>query len=167
MRKILNKVVILGLMLAASVVNAQPPGFTPPPPPPPSLITWEQAEIMMEAAEQYTNDKGWAMSVRIVDQNNNVLMIHRLNNVIPFTINVTEMKTTAVTGSKMSSAEYAVKLEAGEIEEIEGAANFGGGLPVYLDGQMIGAIAASGGSPDQDAEVALAGVKAIGATPGM
>lgn len=154
-------------MLAASVANAQPPGFTPPPPPPPSLITWEQAETMMKAAEQYTNDKGWAMSIRIVDQNNNVLMIHRLNNVVPFTINVTEMKTIAVTGSKMSSAEYAVKLAAGEIEEIEGAASFGGGLPVYLNGQMIGAIAASGGSPDEDEEVALAGVEAIGATTGM
>ena len=168
MRRFLNKMVVLGLMLAATTVaNAQPPGFTPPPPPPPSLMTWEQAEIMMAAAEQYTNDKGWAMSIRIVDQNNNVLMIHRLNNVVPFTINVTEMKTIAVTGSKMSSAEYAAKLAAGEIEEIEGAANFGGGVPVYLDGQMIGAIAASGGSPAEDEEVALAGVEAIGASTSM
>ena len=119
---------------------------------------------MMEAAEQYTNENGWAMSIRIVDQNNNILMIHRLNGVNPFTINVTEMKTIAVTGSKMSSAQYAQKLAAGEIEEIEGAANFGGGVPVYLGGQMIGAIAASGGSPAQDEEVAIAGVMAIGAS---
>lgn len=173
MKTILRRTVVLGLLVAATAVVAQPPaggrgpggpGRGGPAPQEPSLMTWEQAETMMEAAEQYTNDKGWAMSIRIVDQGNNILMIHRLNGVNSFTINVTEMKTIAVTGSKMRSAEYAEKLAAGEIDEIEGAANFGGGVPVYLDGQMIGAIAASGGTPDQDEEVATAGVEAIGAS---
>lgn len=164
MKSNLRRIVLLALMTVTTAAYAQPPAGSRPPPPPPSLMTWEQAVTMMEAAEQYTNDKGWAMSIRIVDQNNNVLMIHRLNNVVPFTINVTEMKTLAVAGSKMSSAQYAAKLAAGEIEEIEGAANFGGGVPVYLGGQMIGAIAASGGSPAQDEEVAVAGVNAIGAS---
>jgi uncharacterized protein GlcG (DUF336 family) len=94
-------------------------------------------------------------------------MLHRLNEVNPFTINVTDMKTTTVTATKMSSAAYAEKLAAGEIEEVEGGANFGGGVPVYVGGQFIGAIAASGGRPEEDEQVAIAGVEAIGGSISM
>lgn len=40
---------------------------------------------------------------------------------------------------------------------------FGGGLPIYLDGKLIGAVGVSGGSVAQDVRVATAGVKGIGA----
>jgi len=167
MKTLLRSTAALGLLVTASIALAQGPGRRGAPPPEPSLMTYQQAATMMAAAEKYTNDKGWAMSIRIVDQNNNILMLHRLNDVNPFTINVTDMKTTTVTATKMSSAEYAEKLAAGEIEAVEGGANFGGGVPVFLGGQFIGAIAASGGSPAEDEEVARAGVEAIGASTSM
>ena len=44
---------------------------------------------------------------------------------------------------------------------------FGGGVPVYKDGMLIGAIAASGGSPAEDEEVARAGVAALGGSTSM
>jgi uncharacterized protein GlcG (DUF336 family) len=130
-------------------------------------MTYEQAATAMAAAEAYTNEKGWAMTIRIVDQNNNLIMMHRLNNVNPFTVGIVERKTLTVIGSKMTSAEYGAKVQAGEIEEIENAVTFGGGVPVYLNGQMVGSIAASGGAPAEDEEVARAGVAAIGASTSM
>ena len=45
--------------------------------------------------------------------------------------------------------------------------SIGGGVPVYLDGRLIGAIAASGGTPAEDEEVARAGVEAIGGKTSM
>ena len=55
------------------------------------------------------------MVIRIVDQNNNVVMVHRMEGGVPFTATVAEWKTNTVIGSRMTSAEYAVKLAAGDL----------------------------------------------------
>jgi uncharacterized protein GlcG (DUF336 family) len=62
----------------------------------------------------------------------------------------------------MTSAEYGAKVQAGEMQRFENDAPFGGGVPIYLNGQLAGAIAASGAAPDQDEAVSKAGVEAIG-----
>jgi cob(I)alamin adenosyltransferase len=72
------------------------------------------------------------------------------------------MKAVTVIGSGMTSAEYGTKVGAGEIDEIEGAVTFGGGVPVYVDGTLVGAVTASGVTPDQDEAVSTAGAEAIG-----
>jgi len=185
MKTVLRRTAVLGLLAATTAAVAQAPGGRGEggrggaggggrgrgrgrgAPIDPSLLTWEQAVTMMAAAEAYTNERGWAMTIRIVDQNNNLLMAHRLNNVNPFTVDIAEQKTLTVVGSKMTSAQYGERVGAGEIEAIEGAVTFGGGVPVYLNGQFIGAIAASGGTPAEDEEVARAGVEAIGASTEM
>ena len=58
-------------------------------------------------------------------------------------------------------------MQAGEIEAIENAVTFGGGVPIYLDGKLVGAIAASGARPEEDEAVSRAGVEAIGGSISM
>lgn len=41
---------------------------------------------------------------------------------------------------------------------------FGGGVPIFADGYFIGAVGVSGGSVDQDVQIATAGVNAVGTT---
>ena len=43
----------------------------------------------------------------------------------------------------------------------EGVAAFGGGVPVVVDGELVGAVGASGGSAAQDKQVAQAGADAV------
>jgi uncharacterized protein GlcG (DUF336 family) len=146
---------------------AQPPGGGRRgggPPQEPSLMTYDMAATAMAASEAHAKANNWPMTVRIVDQSNNVVMVHRMEGANPFTANIAERKTLTVIGSKMTSAEYGTKVQAGEIEAIENAVTFGGGVPVYKDGRLVGAIAASGGTPQQDEEVSKAGVAAIGGT---
>jgi uncharacterized protein GlcG (DUF336 family) len=174
MRTVLRTVAVIGFLATAAVAFAQQPpagGRGGPggrgPQAPPSLISYEQAATAMAAAEAHAAANGWLMTIRIVDQNNNVVMVHRMQGANPRTAQVAESKTLTVIGSKMTSAEYGAKLAAGEIEAIEGAVNFGGGVPIYLGGQLIGAIAASGASPQQDEDVSKAGVEAIGGSISM
>jgi uncharacterized protein GlcG (DUF336 family) len=166
MHTLLRTTAILALLLTTtSMALAQGPGRgrgRGGPPPEPGLMTYELAAKAMAAAEAYTRDKGWSMTIRIVDQNNNVVMVHRLNDVNPMTATIAERKTLTVIGSRMTSAEYGVKVKSGETAAIENAVTFGGGVPVFLGGRLIGAIAASGGAPAEDEEVAKAGVAAIG-----
>lgn len=165
MKTLLRNSTLVVLLVTSGLAIAQ--GRRGGPPPEPSLMTYELAATAMAAAEAYTRERDWAMTIRVVDQNNNVVMVHRVNDANPFTANIAERKTLTVIGSKMTSAEYGQKVQAGEIEEIENAVTFGGGVPVYKDGQLIGAIAASGGSPDEDEEVSRAGVEAIGGSISM
>jgi len=181
MKNWIRTTAVIGLLATATLALAQPPGggrggFGGPGGPgggfggrggqqqPPSLISYDMAATAMAAAEAHAKANNWNMSIRIVDQNNNVVMVHRMQNANPGTATIAERKTNTVIGSKMTSAEYGAKVQAGEIEPIENAVTFGGGVPIYKDGQLIGAIAASGGSPQQDEEVAKAGVEAIGGT---
>ena len=62
----------------------------------------------------------------------------------------------------LTSGEYGRLLEAGDIEEIEGGVTFAGGVPVYRNGQRIGAISTSGVRAAQDEEVSTAGAEVIG-----
>lgn len=177
MKNWIRATAVIGLLAAATLAFAQPPGGGPGgpgagrgggfggrggPPQEPSLMTYDMAATAMAAAEAYSKANNYTMTIRIVDQNNNVVMVHRMDGASPFTANIADRKTLTVIGSKMTSAEYGAKVQAGEIEAIENAVTFGGGVPVYKDGKLVGAIAASGGTPQQDEEVSKAGVQAIG-----
>jgi glc operon protein GlcG len=175
MKSLLQTAAALTLLALTTVALAQAPaggrggpgGGRGGPPPEPSLLSYEMAATAMAAAEAHAKSKGWLMSIRITDQNNNVVMVHRMQDANPRTVDIAGMKTLTVIGSKMKSAEYGAKVQAGEIEAIEGAVTFGGGVPVYKDGKLIGAIAASGARPEEDEEVATAGVTAIGGKTSM
>jgi len=167
MKTLFRSVAVIGLLAAGSMALAQPPAGNRPPPPPPSLISYDQAATAMAAAEAHARDNGWAMSIRIVDQNGNLVMFHRMQDANPFTATIAERKTTTVLRMKMTSAEFGAKVQAGEVEDFENSAPFGGGVPLYLNGELAGAIAASGARPEEDEAVSRAGVEAIGGKTSM
>lgn len=166
MKTLLRTAAVLSLIAAAPLSLAQPPNR--PPPPPPSLISYDQAATAMTAAEAEALANEWPLTILIVDQNNNPVMMHRMEGASPFTFNIAQRKTlTVIESGGMTSAEYGMKVEAGEIDEIENAVTFGGGVPIYLDGELIGAIAASGARPEEDEAASAAGVEAIGGSTSM
>ncbi len=69
-----------------------------------------------------------------------------------------------MTATGLTSGAHGTRVAAGDSEEVEGAVTFAGGVPVYRNGQLIGAISASGVRANQDEEVSIAGAEAIGST---
>ncbi len=127
-----------------------------------SLMTYDLATRAMDAAEAYARDQGWNVTILITDQNNNVVMVRRLDGAGARTWDFATAKAIAVNATGLSSGEYGERLEAGDVEEVEGAVTFAGGVPVFVNGQRIGAISTSGVRAFQDEEVSVAGVNAIG-----
>jgi glc operon protein GlcG len=93
-------------------------------------------------------------------------MLRRLDGAGARTYNFATAKALAVTETGLTSGEDGSRVEAGAIEEIEGGVTFAGGVPVYLNGELIGAVATSGVRALQDEEVSIAGAEAIGTTSG-
>jgi len=149
-----NKTVVIALMLLFSATAfAQEE---------PSRMTYDLAMRAMQNAEAYARRQGWNVSILVTDQNANPVMLRRLDGASPRTITIANSKALVVTRTGLTSGEYGTRLAAGEIEEIEGGVTFQGGVPVYLNGELIGAVTASGVRGSQDEEVSIAGAETIG-----
>lgn len=128
----------------------------------PSLMTYDLATRAMNAAEAYAREQGWNVTILITDQNNNPVMVRRLDGAGARTWDFATAKALVVNTTGLTSGVYGQRREAGTIDEVEGGVTFAGGVPVFVDGQRIGAIATSGVRANQDEEVSTAGAQAIG-----
>ena len=130
-------------------------------------LTLEGAKLMMKAAEEKAHQIGVDMDIAIVDEGANLLCFHRMDHAKITSIDVAVSKAFTAAGARRPTEEYAAM--AGPTGKAFGihVSNqgrfmiFGGGLPVVVEGQTIGAIGCSSGSVEQDVEVAQAGVDAF------
>jgi len=99
-----------------------------------SLMTYDMAAKAMDAAEAYARDKGWNLTIMVADQNANPVVVRRVDGASPRTFAIATSKALVVTRTGLTSGEYGTKLQAGEIEEIEGGVTYQGGVPVCVDG---------------------------------
>ena len=127
-----------------------------------SLMTYDLATSAMDAAEVYAREQGWNVTILITDQNNNPVMLRRIDGAGGRTFNFATAKALVVNETGLTSGEYGRRVEAGDMAEIEGGVTFAGGVPVYRTGQRIGAISTSGVRAAQDEEVSIAGAEVIG-----
>ncbi|PCJ18877.1 MAG: hypothetical protein COA96_16510 [SAR86 cluster bacterium] len=127
-----------------------------------SLMTYDLATKAMNAAEAFAHEKQWNVTILITDQNNNPVMLRRIDGAGARTFAYATAKALVVNDSGLTSGEYGNRVRAGDLEEIEGGVTFAGGVPIYVNGQQIGAIATSGVRAVQDEEVSIAGAEAIG-----
>lgn len=127
-----------------------------------SRMTYAMAETAMEAAEAYAREQGWNVTILVADQNGTPVMLRRLDGASARTFDIVMSKALVVLQTGGTSGEYGTMLAAGEIEEIEGGVTYQGGVPVYIGGELVGAVTASGVRGNQDEEVSMAGANAIG-----
>ena len=127
-----------------------------------NVMTYDLAMKAMNTSEAYARQKGWNVTILITDQHANPVMLRRLDGASVRSIGFANSKALVVSKTGLSSGEYAEKLARGEIEEIEGGVTYKGGVPVYVAGKLIGAVATSGVQDFQDLEVSLVGAESIG-----
>jgi uncharacterized protein GlcG (DUF336 family) len=128
-------------------------------------ITLEAAKKMMAAAEAEAMLNKWTMAISIVDAAGNLILFEKLDDTQPGSIAVatTKAKTAANFKRPTKALEDVVMSGRTVMLGIEGLLPLQGGVPITVEGKVIGAIGVSGGSAAQDEQVALAGVNALGA----
>jgi glc operon protein GlcG len=158
---------LVALALAAGPATAQQPAGTAQAPPPPygPPITLEQAKRVMAAAELEAAKNSWQVAVTILDSGGNLVMFHKFDNTQLASIGASEGKANTALRFKRPSKALDDAIAAGgaglRLLAVKDITPLEGGLPVMLDGKIIGAIGVSGALSSQDAQVARAGVAAV------
>jgi uncharacterized protein GlcG (DUF336 family) len=127
-------------------------------------ITLEQAEAISSAAKQKAKEIGVPMNIAIVDAGANLKAFHRMENAWLGSIDIAIKKAKTARYFDMETGKLGqLSQPGGALYQIEvsngGLITFPGGIPIKNSaGEIIGAIGVSGGSVEQDHEVALAGL---------
>jgi glc operon protein GlcG len=126
-----------------------------------AAVSYETARLAAEAAEAEAVRNGWNVTIVVVDQSGAPVYVKRMDGAAPRTFDFAFGKARTAAISGLTTADYARAVAAGTVEAVPDAVSIEGGLPILLDGQVVGAIAVSGLPPRQDAEVAQVGLEAI------
>ena len=129
-------------------------------------ITMEQARKAMAAAEAEAVKNAWQVVISIVDNGGHLVALHRLDAQTA-SIDIAIGKATTAASFRRPSKALEDGLAAGgaglRILSVRGATALQGGVPILLDGKIIGAIGVSGVMASQDEIVAMAGAAAVAA----
>ena len=128
-------------------------------------ITLEEAEAAMDAAEAEATSNGWNLVFLITDAEGTPIYLRRMDGVPTRNYEIAVSKTRTAITAGMHTVDYAAAVQAGEIEAIDGAVTFDGGLLLRRDGEIVGAFSASGARGAEDAQAVRAGMAAIGIEP--
>lgn len=131
-------------------------------------LTLEGARAVLAAAERHAIESKVPMNIAVVDDGGHLLAFARMDGAKPASIAVSLVKARAAamrrapTGPAMSGDQVNVALALGLASAApEHQTPIRGGLPLVIDGEVVGAIGVSAGTEDQDLEVARAGVTAF------
>jgi uncharacterized protein GlcG (DUF336 family) len=132
-----------------------------------SNITLEKAEQISEAAKARAQEIGVPMNIAIVDEGANLVSFHRMDNAWLGSVDISIRKAKTARFFDMNTGEIGkLSQPGGPLFGIEhsngGLISFPGGvLLIDGSGKIAGAIGVSGGSVEQDHEVASAGAAAF------
>jgi uncharacterized protein GlcG (DUF336 family) len=147
-------------LLAMGPAQAQTP---PPPYGPPIGI--ENARKIMTAAEAEAGKNNWAVVIAIIDSGGHLVMLHRRDDVQLSSLEIAQGKARTSLMFKRPSKVLDDAISGGggglRFLALPNIVPLEGGLPIILDGKIIGAIGVSGVLSSQDAQIARAGLEAL------
>jgi glc operon protein GlcG len=125
-------------------------------------LTLDDANRAIAAAKAEAAKNQWAVTIAVVDDAGFLLHLERLDGASVATPEVATLKarTAAVSRAPTKRAEEMVK-ERPSILSLPGRVPVQGGLPIFHQGECVGAIGVSGAKSDQDEQVAQAGLAGI------
>jgi uncharacterized protein GlcG (DUF336 family) len=153
-------IALLALFLAGSPGFAQttPPGYGPP-------IGIENARKIMAAAEAEAVKNNWAVVITIIDSGGHVVMLHRRDDVQLSSIEIAQGKAKTALMFKRPSKVLDDAISGGgaglRFLALKDIVPLEGGVPILIDGKIVGAIGVSGVLSAQDSQIARAGIDGL------
>jgi uncharacterized protein GlcG (DUF336 family) len=131
-------------------------------------LSLSDARTLIDGAAKRAHDIGVPMCIAVTDESGNLIAFERMDGAKVLSIDIARDKAMVAAAQRKSTADYNKAVQA------EGSLTFGihtaiggrfsvvgGGIPVSVDGQVLGAVGCSSGTPDQDGDCAQAGIDAF------
>jgi uncharacterized protein GlcG (DUF336 family) len=136
-----------------------------------STLTLEVGQAALQAALEKAREIGSPSSVSVIDAGRELLAFARMDGALLASAEISQAK--AYTARSLDCATRDVDaasqpggplygLQTAHLAAGRSLVTFGGGVPITVAGQVVGAVGVAGGSPDQDHEIASAGAAAAG-----
>lgn len=129
-----------------------------------SVLTLVDVNSILDAAQKEAEANSWAVTIAVADDGGHLLGLRRLDGCPAMaTYIATEKARSAALGRRETQA-FEEMINGGRTAFLSAPALQGmltGGVPVMVNGQVAGTVGISGVKPDQDAQVAKAGISAI------
>jgi uncharacterized protein GlcG (DUF336 family) len=129
-------------------------------------ISTQAACIAVQAAVEKAVELGIDINVSVVDSSAIEMAFLRMNNSFLPSMDIAKDKAYTSAGFGLPTMQWKdilegnTQLQAGIVARPR-VITFGGGLPIFENGNLIGAIGVSGGSEEEDVICAQAGIDAI------
>ena len=129
------------------------------------LLDVSDVKSIAAAAEAEALKNNWAVSICIVDDGGHMVWFQRLDGAAPVSAQIAPGKATTAAIGRRESKAYEDMINGGRVSFLSAPglnAMLEGGVPIMKDGQCLGAVGVSGVKSNEDAQIAKAGIAAIG-----
>lgn len=122
------------------------------------------AEKISEQCQKKAERMNLAVVIAVVGDDGKLISFKRMDNALPVSIELAPAKAYTAYALRMTTSELGEISGPGDMlygidSSCENIVLFGGGIPLKSQGEVIGAVGISGGTADEDIEVAEAGVE--------
>jgi glc operon protein GlcG len=126
------------------------------------VLTLRAAKAIATAAETEANRRGLTVVIAVVDDGGHLLLLERLDNtqVASVEVAIGNAHTAAIFRRPSKDFEDQIKNGRAASLVLPGATPLQGGIPIVVDGKVVGAIGVSGNTPQEDEDIAKSGAAA-------
>jgi glc operon protein GlcG len=162
-RSAVAAIAICAVLLLSTQAPAQQPAPTPPLPPTTPYgapITLDQAKRAADGAEAEAKKRNSTMAIAIVEPSGDLVYFRRMDGTQYSSAKIAQSKAISAAIFRRSTKSFRERLAQGDLSPMAlvGAVASDGGVPIVVDGKIIGAIGVSGGADDP---IAQAGADAL------
>jgi uncharacterized protein GlcG (DUF336 family) len=130
-----------------------------------AVLELADIKAIAAAAEAEALAHQWPVSIAIVDDGGHLLWLQRLDGAAPISAQIAPAKAHTAALGRRESRIYEEVVNGGRYSFLSAPGLQGlleGGVPIVKDGQCIGAVGVSGVKSSEDAQIARAGIAALG-----
>ena len=130
-----------------------------------SFLELADLKAIAAASEAEALKNHWAVTIAIVDDGGHLLWLQRLDGAPPISAHIAPAKANTAAVGRRESKVYEDMINGGRVSFLSAPDLRGlleGGVPIVKDGNVIGAVGVSGVKSTEDAQIARAGIAALG-----
>ena len=131
------------------------------------VLSLHDIDQILAAARASASSNGWAVTIAVVDDGGHPLALQRLDGCAPASTYIAVEKARTSALGRRESKGYEDMVNGGRHALLSAplACMLEGGVPIRVEGHVVGAVGVSGVKSEQDAQVAQAGADAVGSRP--